>query len=380
MSDTGGGHRASAQALSKAVEALSPGQWQCDIVDIWTDYAAWPYKNFVSYYAFMAKHPILWRAMWIWGKFPLTRYAQEIHCDLLNYARFAEFIEERLPETDAIVSVHPLCQTLPLKILRHAESDIPFVTVVTDLATAHPTWFHPGVDKCFVPSKSVYDIAKRCGLPDDKLSLHGLPLREPFWTREPRTKSDVRKDLGIAPDYPVALVVGGGDGVGRIAKLAKRIAFELDKPTSLVVVCGKNDDARTELENYDWPSHIRVHLHGFVKNIDEYMAASDCIVTKAGPGTIAEASTRALPCLISSYLPGQEAGNVEYVVRHKFGVFRRSPKSIAKTIRKWLDNEAIRQQMAQKAVQTAKPDATTNIANDIIDLISQHKNKQRQQE
>lgn len=36
------------------------------------------------------------------------------------------------------------------------------------------------------------------------------------------------------------------------------------------------------------------------------MGAVDCIVTKAGPGTIAEATTRGLPVMLSAFLPGQE--------------------------------------------------------------------------
>lgn len=59
-----------------------------------------------------------------------------------------------------LVSVHPLCQDIPLKILselddgsdnrsRHRNSNYgtrltPCVTVVTDLGGAHKTWFNPG--------------------------------------------------------------------------------------------------------------------------------------------------------------------------------------------------------------------------------------------
>ena len=56
----------------------------------------------------------------------------------------------------------------------------------------------------------------------------------------------------------------------------------------------------------DWPDNVNAHIVGFVSNMDEWMAACDVIVTKAGPGTIAEATTRALPVMLSSFLPGQE--------------------------------------------------------------------------
>jgi len=49
MSDTGGGHRASANALRDALDVLHPGKFHCDIVDIYTDYGPiWPYNDYVN--------------------------------------------------------------------------------------------------------------------------------------------------------------------------------------------------------------------------------------------------------------------------------------------------------------------------------------------
>jgi hypothetical protein len=35
---------------------------------------------------------------------------------------------------------------------------------------------------------------------------------------------------------------------------------------------------------FRFPENVHVVVKGFVKNMDEWMGASDCIVTKAGPG------------------------------------------------------------------------------------------------
>lgn len=51
---------------------------------------------------------------------------------------------------------------------------------------------------------------------------------------------------------------------------------------------------------------MHVMEQGFVSNMEEWMGAVDCIVTKAGPGTIAEATIRGLPIMLSAFLPGQE--------------------------------------------------------------------------
>ena len=52
---------------------------------------------------------------------------------------------------------------------------------------------------------------------------------------------------------------------------------------------------------------VVVHPLGFVNNMAEYMVAADVLVTKAGPGTIAEAAAVGLPVLLTSFLPGEYA-------------------------------------------------------------------------
>jgi len=45
-------------------------------------------------------------------------------------------------QPDVIVSVHPLMQHIPLRVLRARGllDKVPFTTVITDLSTCHPTW------------------------------------------------------------------------------------------------------------------------------------------------------------------------------------------------------------------------------------------------
>lgn len=52
MSDTGGGHRASANAIRDALDVLYPGKFECDIVDLYTEYG--PFFP-INSYPFMYK-------------------------------------------------------------------------------------------------------------------------------------------------------------------------------------------------------------------------------------------------------------------------------------------------------------------------------------
>ena len=49
---------------------------------------------------------------------------------------------------------------------------ISFATVVTDLSTCHNTWFHRGVDRCFVATPEAAERALQMGLQPEQACRH----------------------------------------------------------------------------------------------------------------------------------------------------------------------------------------------------------------
>lgn len=159
MSDTGGGHRASANALRDAFDALYPGKFECDIVDLYTEYGPfWPFNGFVEAYKLMAKYTFLWDITYRFAETDFGLWFNEFLLETFCFESFKECLNRKSGSSgkraDMVVSVHPLCQDIPLKILADLDTDgasrdpskrtTPFVTVVTDLGGAHKTWFNPG--------------------------------------------------------------------------------------------------------------------------------------------------------------------------------------------------------------------------------------------
>ena len=114
---------------------------------------------------------------------------------------------------------------------------------------------------------------------------------------------------------------------------------------------------------------VNVQVCGFVNQMSDYMEVADVMITKAGPGTIAEATIRGLPTMLSSFLPGQEAGNVPFVIESGFGEYSRDPKTIAKTVRGWIQDPAKLDELAKAARKAAAPRATQEIAHDILAML-----------
>jgi len=65
------------------------------------------------------------------ARFAILYFYSEVAKGLMKY------------QPDIIISVHPLMQHVPLRILRAKGllKKIVFTTVVTDLSTCHPTWY-----------------------------------------------------------------------------------------------------------------------------------------------------------------------------------------------------------------------------------------------
>jgi 1,2-diacylglycerol 3-beta-galactosyltransferase len=111
-------------------------------------------------------------------------------------------------------------------------------------------------------------------------------------------------------------------------------------------------------------------IYGFVDNMPDLMNAADIILTKAGPGTISEAFIAGLPIILYSKMPGQEDGNVDFVIEHGAGVWAPEPELVAATLRYWIQNPEIRQQVSDISRSLARPDASKDIAARIIAAVS----------
>ena len=93
ISDTGGGHRASARALADALEEQYPDQLTITIRDVWTEDCPWPFNTVVQNYTLMAKFPIMWRIFFFTSKFPITRWFSQRFANVRCKKAFRHAIE-----------------------------------------------------------------------------------------------------------------------------------------------------------------------------------------------------------------------------------------------------------------------------------------------
>lgn len=370
MSDVGGGHRAAAKAIAGAFHQLYGDQVRSTIVDLMRDYLPWPLNGLPKTYAPMVQYaPSLYGLTWHLGtQPPVTRTLLKA----LDMA-FAPGVERCYMryQPDAVISVHPLMVRTPYRVLRKLGSTAPFITVVTDLVSMFPTWFYPDVEACIVPTSAAAKAARELGLPAERVHTLGQPIDVRFrdYLRQytlTNDRSGARARLGLRPDLSTVLLVSGGDGVGPIDEVVEAIDAQ-PLAAQVVIICGRNTSLQRRLSERSW--NLPVRVEGFVEDMPAWMAASDCIVTKAGPGTIAEAMAMGLPILLFSYILGQEEGNVTYVVENGLGAYSPEPSAIAATLADWLSGGQERLlRMRRQCQRLARPEAALDIARTVVDL------------
>lgn len=357
FSDTGGGHRSAAEAIIEALQLELGDAVTTEMLDFFKSHAPLPLNKMPDWYPDMVKAPYLWGL-----SFKMSdgrRRARAITTSMWPYVgRAVRRIVKEHP-ADLVVTVHPLATTVFLKAL--GRNRPPFITVVTDMVSTHALWYDQRSDLILVPTEKARQRAIEYTMSPEKVRVVGQPVTLRYCAPA-GDKAALRQKLGWEQDKTLVLLVGGGEGMGPLGKTARTIAVSgLD--VALAIVCGRNQRLKKHLEALDWS--VPVHIYGFTHDLPDFMRAADVLVTKAGPGTIAESLNAGLPMILYARLPGQEDGNVSFVVEEEVGVWAPQPTRVVHTLSEWVQKPEIRLKYVENCKRAARPDATRQIAHAI---------------
>jgi 1,2-diacylglycerol 3-beta-galactosyltransferase len=379
MADTGGGHRNAARAVGESLELAYPGRF----APVLCDPLAGPGSARLLRWVTRLYGPAVRLAPWLWGaayyatnaraamwllRRTLLRPADRVAADLARAHRPA-----------AIVSCHPLTGMAAVWARDQAAPLAPVVTVVTDLATMHTAWQYAEADLTIAPPAVTAEHGpagrhtrpSRPGRPaPDAWAVAGPPVRREFegGPLPAAQHARLRRSLGLAEGRLVILLTGGGEGSGGMARRAAAILRRFSD-VHVVVVRGRNTALKRRLDRLAVRSGGRLTVTGFVDNMSDWLRSCDLVVTKAGPGIIAEATCCGTPLLLTAHIPGQERGNSEIVTGAGAGL--RVPdvrQLVAQIGRLRQDRDAI-DAMGAASARLARPDAAGHTARLIADLI-----------
>jgi 1,2-diacylglycerol 3-beta-galactosyltransferase len=355
--ESGGTHLTTARAIKEALLEAEGTECQVDFIDIWRT-APFPVRYLPKIFDTIRQSK------------PFSRWHTENSHIKLRVRVFNWFasgflrkkVEKILAQTyDVIVAVHPLC-TAPVLHVLPEDSSPPFIVVINDLATRNSFWFDEKATMTVVPTDQAMTYATQSGLSWEKVKNLGVPVLSPYRHRSV-DRLDLCKRFDLDAKKKMILLAGGKMGVGPIEEVAQRIDQSF-KGVNLLILAGKNESLRQQLEVYNWNNTVKVF--GYVDDLWNLMWLADVMVSKAGTGMLAEAINVGLPIILYHRVPYLEDANVSFMVQQGAGVWAPTPKMVVNALDAYLEDTEKLREARVACKRLASPGAAQALAKLII--------------
>ncbi len=282
----------------------------------------------------------------------------------LNLKPFIRFLQAE--PWDLVINTHFLPAEIIASLRRAQQFDVPQVTVTTDFDT-HRLWVHEPCDRYFTATEEGALYLRFWGVPEhvDAIAT-GIPIHPDFATTKDRSTCLERQ--GLVGDRPVVLQLAGGFGVGPIERLYHAL-LHVELPIELVVVTGRNEKAREQLQALLVPPRHRVKILGFTDQIDELMGAADLVVSKPGGLTTSETLARGAVMVIVNPIPGQESRNSDFLLENGAAIKVNNTATLAHKVTALLRNSERLGRLKANATRLGRPQAAFDVAERSLELI-----------
>lgn len=199
----------------------------------------------------------------------------------------------------------------------------------------------------------------------------GNPVRRAFWEFDrPTLRPVARANYGLDPDRAVVGVFGGSLGAGVINEaVAGMLANWAGPPIQVLHLTGVGH--LEAMSGRPAPSRVAWKRVGFEEKMDQFFAAVDLVVSRAG-GAVAELTATATPAVLvpgSFGSGGHQEGNARFLEQAGAAVLVEEDElaRLGTVVAELVEDKERRGTMQEAATEIAKPDAARTIARVMIE-------------
>ena len=266
---------------------------------------------------------------------------------------------------DIIITTHPFPTEMVSRLKSKKEINIPLICIMTDYAP-HKAWINDRVDAYIVANDDMVAKMIAEGVDSRCIYPYGIPVDEVFF--EEKEKQLVIEELGLDKNLPTILMMAGSFGVSNVFDVYENI-IDIDLDFQIILVTGKNQKLYNHFEEVIGSSPKKTKLIYFTDEINNFMQASDIIITKPGGLTVTEALACNIPMAVFDAIPGQEEENAEFLLKHNMAVRISDGNSCREAIVELLKDREKLEDMKEACKSFDKNDSTKNIFLLINELI-----------
>jgi processive 1,2-diacylglycerol beta-glucosyltransferase len=365
---SGAGHVRAAQALEKAF--LATGECQVEHIDVIRYVSRLFQRIYDKAYISMVRHaPEVMGVLYDRTDQPWQHLRRRVAMDRLNTQPMIRMLKRVQP--DLCVATHFLPAEIIAWLIAKRKLKSRHAIVVTDF-DVHAMWLCRTVDRYCVAIEEAAEYLAGIGVPREIVRVTGIPVDPLFAVK--LDKVTARTRLGLDPAASMILIAAGGYGIGPVEQLVRDL-LALQKPWQIVAIAGKAEKVQRRLAEIARGAGnlangaARLFPVGFTSEMDQYMAAADLLIGKAGGLTTSEALARALPMALIEPIPGQEERNADHLLEAGAAIRCNNLPAAAWKIAALLNDPPRLERMRQAAGQMGHPRAAAAIAKDTLRLL-----------
>lgn len=221
--------------------------------------------------------------------------------------------------------------------------------------------------------------------PSEKTFTVGVPISAQIQPVTQELQASYRRDTKLDDYKEIILVTGGGLGALSLNKAFANITHELlDARPKLAIIHSAGRDHTDEMTAIydkllvDTAQRKRVVIKGFISEFYKYSGAADVVVSRAGATNLAEFALQHKACVIVPnpiLTGGHQTKNAQYLSEQRAIVvvdedsLKTNGQPLLDAINTLLDNPKERIQMGGRLGKFAKPEATKQLAELILDTV-----------
>jgi len=356
----GAAHQRAAKALRDAFLDLRPTS-EVKVIDTLEHCTAWFRAYYNSYLIPLRLWPGLWR--WIESKQHESESTGPGWLYRAGASPLFRYLRDFSP--DAVIATE--VGTCELAAMYKREARAAFLLAGLELMDFNRAWIQPEVD-LFLTTHT--DLAKElvdAGAPAGQVVTTGQPIDRLFSSLPDRATARAR--LGLPQGTPLVLALFGGAGFGNAEHMIEQVA-RVTLPHEMVMITGRNQtlERRLRKQCQQLPG---VRVLGWVDNIQEWMVASDLMISKPGGATLTEGFACGLPMLAFDPLPGNEERTCRWIEKWQAGIWIRGPEDLGATIQSLLEDPVKLATLRGRARALARPQAARDGAQAILHRLAQ---------
>ena len=229
-------------------------------------------------------------------------------------------------EPNIIISTLPFCSQLISRYKLKYNPSLPLITCITDISS-HSEWINENTNCYLVGSNSLKKDLILKGVPENKIFINGIPVKEEFKKTITNNSSNEKQ----------ILIMGGGLGL-----LPKSLEFynQLNSLENVktTVITGNNTEIYTMLHD----KYENINVLGYTDEVYKYMQQADLILSKPGGITLFESIFSETPLIAFKPFLQQEINNTNFILNNGIGkVLETSPDKCFDKIKKIIYDDTI---------------------------------------